>query len=142
MAKYRSLEVSTPWAYKTYRQQFRSTYIQDRESLAARAEAVHSSNMVKGILHKDTKEIVQQLHNDLEKVVLPEFPIVLELRETLTNAGVLGAMMSGSGPSVFAICESKQQAEEVKSHVRKKIPDQELELFVAQLIAHGIQLAP
>ena len=142
LAKYRSLEVSTPWAYKTYRQQFRSTYIQDRESLAARAEAVHSSNMVKGILHKDTKEIVQQLHNDLEKVVLPEFPIVLQLRETLTNAGVLGAMMSGSGPSVFAICESKQQAEEVKSHVRKKIPDQELELFVAQSIGHGIQLAP
>ncbi len=140
LAKYRSLAVSTPWAYKTYRQQFESTYIKDRESLAARAAAVHSSDMVKAILHKDAKEIAQQLHNDLEKVVLPEYPLVLELREIFANSGVLGTMMSGSGPSVFAICESKQQAEEVKSHVRETIPDQDLELFVAQLITHGIQV--
>jgi 4-diphosphocytidyl-2-C-methyl-D-erythritol kinase len=142
LAKYRSLEVSTPWAYKTYRQQFGSTYITDRESLAARAAAVHSSDMVKAVLHKDTKEIAQQLHNDLEKVVLPEYPLVLQLRETFANSGVLGTMMSGSGPSVFALCESKEQAEQVKAHVRETIPDEDLELFVTQLITHGIQVVP
>ena len=34
LAKYRSLEVSTPWAYKTYRQQFGSTYIQDSQQFS------------------------------------------------------------------------------------------------------------
>jgi len=140
LAKYRSLEVSTPWAYKTYRQQYSSSYIQDRESLAARAAAVHSGDIVKGILHKDTKEIAQQLHNDLEKVVLPEYPLVLQLRETFAQSGALGTMMSGSGPSVFALCESKEQAEEIKSHVREIIPDQDLELFVTKLITHGIHV--
>ncbi|MDJ0738063.1 MAG: 4-(cytidine 5'-diphospho)-2-C-methyl-D-erythritol kinase [Nostocaceae cyanobacterium] len=141
LAKYRSLEVSTPWAYKTYREKFSSSYVKDKDSLAARAAAVHSGDMVKAISHKDVKEIAQKLHNDLEKVVLPAYPKVLELREIFANAGVLGTMMSGSGPSVFAICDSKVQAEQVQSQVREIIADEDLELFVTQLTNHGIQIA-
>ncbi len=140
LAKYRSLEVSTPWAYKTYRTSFGSSYVKDKDSLAARGAAVHSGDMVKAISHKDVQEIAQKLYNDLEKVVLPAYPKVLELREIFANAGVLGTMMSGSGPSVFAICESKMQAEAVKSQVREIIPDEDLELFVTRLSNHGIQI--
>ncbi len=141
LAKYRSLEVSTAWAYKTYRSLFGSEYIKDKDSLAARASAVHSGAMVKAILHKDAKEIAQKLHNDLEKVVLPAYPQVLQLRETFANIeGVLGTMMSGSGPSVFAVCESKEQAEEVMLRVRMAIPDEDLELFVTKLISHGVKV--
>jgi 4-diphosphocytidyl-2-C-methyl-D-erythritol kinase len=135
LGKYKSLEVSTPWAYKTYRTQFGHTYLQDIDSLA-----VHSGNMVKAISNKNVKEICQELHNDLEKVVLPEYPLVRELRETFQNAGVLGTMMSGSGPSVFGICESQQQAREVEEYVRGKIPNLDLELFVTKMVSHGIQV--
>ena len=48
--------------------------------------------------------------------------------------------MSGSGPSVFALCESKEKAEEVKINLRNEIPDDDLELFVTKLINHGIQV--
>ncbi|MBR8838167.1 MAG: 4-(cytidine 5'-diphospho)-2-C-methyl-D-erythritol kinase [Stigonema ocellatum SAG 48.90 = DSM 106950] len=140
LGKYRSLAVSTAWAYKTYRQQFGSSYIRDTNSLATRAAAVHSGPMVKAILHKDAMEIGHLLYNDLERVVLPEYPQVLQLREVFANAGVLGTMMSGSGPSVFALCESKEQAEQVKLDVRKTIPDNDLELFVAPMSTHGIQV--
>jgi 4-diphosphocytidyl-2-C-methyl-D-erythritol kinase len=142
LAKYRSLEVSTAWAYKTYRASFGNSYIKDKEDLAARASAVHSGAMVKAILHKDATEIASKLHNDLEKVVLPAYPQVLELRETFAKQeGVLGTMMSGSGPSVFAICESKEQAEKVKVNVTTAIPDPDLELFVTQSVTHGIKVA-
>jgi len=115
LAKYRSLEVSTPWAYKTYRQQ--------------------------AILHRNTEEIAQKIHNDLEKVVLPAYPQVLQLRELFANQKeVLGTMMSGSGPSVFAIVESQNQGEIVKQRIREAIPDQDLELFVTRTIKHGIKL--
>jgi 4-diphosphocytidyl-2-C-methyl-D-erythritol kinase len=134
LGKYKSLEVSTPWAYKTYRSQFGHTYPQTFDS-----STVQSGNMVKAISHKDVKEICQELHNDLEKVVLPEYPLVRELRETFQNAGVLGTMMSGSGPSVFGICESQQQAEEVEKYIREKIPNTDLELFVTKMVSHGIQ---
>ncbi|MFM7363279.1 MAG: 4-(cytidine 5'-diphospho)-2-C-methyl-D-erythritol kinase [Cuspidothrix sp.] len=142
LAKYRSLEVSTPWAYKTYRQQFGIHYIQDSEGLAARASAFHSEAMVKAILNKDTTKIVQELHNDLEKVVLPAYPQVLQLRELFADqAEVLGTMMSGSGPAVFAIVESPAQGEIVKDRIRAAISDEDLELFVTRTIKHGIKIA-
>jgi 4-diphosphocytidyl-2-C-methyl-D-erythritol kinase len=141
LAKYRSLEVSTAWAYKTYRQQFGHTYIRDTADLATRANAVHSAGIVKAILNKDAVDIAHKLHNDLEKVVLPEYPQVLQLRELFASlAGVLGTMMSGSGPTVFALVESQQQAEAVKQHVRETIPNEDLELFVTRTITHGIQV--
>jgi 4-diphosphocytidyl-2-C-methyl-D-erythritol kinase len=141
LGKYRSLEVSTAWAYKTYKQQFGNSYIRDTDSLAARAAAVHSEPMVKAIFNKDVAQIAQQLHNDLERVVLHVHPQVLQLRETFASTGVLGTMMSGSGPSVFGLCESKQQAEQVKLLIRETIPDEDLELFVTRMHTHGIQVA-
>jgi 4-diphosphocytidyl-2-C-methyl-D-erythritol kinase len=142
LAKYKSLAVSTAWAYKTYRASFGSSYIRDKDSLTARAAAVHSSAMVKAILHKDAQEISQKLHNDLERVVLPEYPQVSQLRETFAKiAGVIGTMMSGSGPTVFALCESFEQAQQVKLHTREAIPDEDLELFVTRMTSHGIQIA-
>ncbi|MBD2692470.1 4-(cytidine 5'-diphospho)-2-C-methyl-D-erythritol kinase [Anabaena catenula] len=143
LAKYRSLEVSTPWAYNTYRQEFGSTYIRDTANLADRANAVHSGEIVKAIVNKNAAEIAQKLHNDLERIVLPAYPQVLHLRELFaTQPGVLGTMMSGSGPSVFAIVESAEQAEIVKLKIREAIPDQDLELFVTRTITHGIKIAP
>jgi 4-diphosphocytidyl-2-C-methyl-D-erythritol kinase len=141
LAKYRSLEVSTPWAYQTYRQEFASTYLQDTRDLATRANAVHSEEMVKAVLDKDAAKISQKLHNDLEKVVLPAYPQVLQLRELFASQeGVLGTMMSGSGPSVFAIVESPTQAEKIKQQIRAAIPDEDLELFVTKTIANGIKV--
>ena len=140
LAKYRSLEVSTGWAYNTYRSQFGESYIRDTENLAARANAVHSGEIVQAVLHQNVKEIAEKMHNDLEKVVLPEYPQVLNLKETFTKYEILGTMMSGSGPSVFALCESKEKAEKVKLCVREEIPHEDLELFVTKLINHGIQV--
>jgi 4-diphosphocytidyl-2-C-methyl-D-erythritol kinase len=141
LAKYRSLEVSTAWAYKTYRQEFGSSYLRDTENLAARAAAVHSAPIVKGILNKDIGEIAQKLHNDLERVVLPAYPQVSQLRELFAaQQGVLATMMSGSGPTVFALVESEEQAQAVKLQIRAAVPDQDLELFVTQTVIHGIQV--
>lgn len=141
LAKYRSLEVSTAWAYQTYRQQFGNSYIRDTDNLAARASAVHSGEIVKAIFDKDLRQIAQKLHNDLERVVLPAYPQVLQLQEVIANQeGILGTMMSGSGPTVFALLESQQQAEQLKLQVREAIPDEDLELFVTRTITHGIQI--
>jgi 4-diphosphocytidyl-2-C-methyl-D-erythritol kinase len=141
LGKYRSLEVSTAWAYTTYRQEFGSTYLQDTNDLAARAAAVHSGSIVKAILEKNAVAIAQKMHNDLEKVVLPSYPQVLQLRELFASQpGVIGTMMSGSGPSVFALCETQQQAEQIQQQVRQTIPDKDLELFVTRTIAHGVKV--
>jgi len=140
LGKYRSLTVSTPWAYQTYRQQFGGSYVTDTHDLASRAAAVHSGSIVKAIFHKDTVQIAQKLHNDLERVVLPEYPQVLQLRQAFADTGALGTMMSGSGPTVFALCESYAQAQQVQQQVESAIANPDLELWLAQTCATGIQL--
>ncbi len=140
LGKYRSLTVSTPWAYQTYRQQFGSSDVADKQSLKQRAYAVHSGPMVSAISHKDGVQIGQLLHNDLERVVLPAYPQVLQLRSAINSTGVLGAMMSGSGPTVFALCETHEQAQHVKRTVRAAIPDPDLDLWLARFCSTGIRV--
>lgn len=141
LGKYRRLEVSTAWAYQTYRSQFGHTYIQDSASLADRALRIHSGPMVQAILAKDRLQVGQRLYNDLEKVVLPTHPQVLQLREAFHHSGALGTMMSGSGPTVFALCESEAQAQQVQQQVRKAIPETDLEFWVTRFCNHGIQIS-
>lgn len=140
LAKYRSISVSTAWAYQTYKQQFDGSYILDTEGVKSRSAQVHSGPLVSAIIHKDILSIGKLLHNDLEKVVLPTFPAVAKLREAFQQAGCLGTMMSGSGPTVFALCESREQAEIVKVKVRETILDPDLEFWVTQLSSSGIEV--
>jgi 4-diphosphocytidyl-2-C-methyl-D-erythritol kinase len=141
LAKYRSLSVSTAWAYQTYRQQFGHSYKSGSSDLEGRRQRVHSGPIVTAITQKDCQHIGQLLYNDLEKVVLPAYPQVAELKETLAQWNPLGVMMSGSGPTVFALAESQDQAQQMAQQLKVTIPDPDLEVWVTQAIANGIQLA-
>lgn len=140
LAKYRSLEISTPWAYKTYRTQFGDTYVSEAKDLQSRRKRVHSGGIVSAIMQRDGAKIGQLLHNDLEKVALPEYPEVLQLREAFASQNILGTMMSGSGPTVFALTESEQQALEVAETVRNQLANPDLDFWTAQLSSTGITL--
>ncbi|NEO32621.1 MAG: 4-(cytidine 5'-diphospho)-2-C-methyl-D-erythritol kinase [Symploca sp. SIO3C6] len=140
LAKYSSLMISTAWAYNTYRSNFGDSYIRDPEGLESRASRVHSGPMVHAIVEKDGAQIGQLLHNDLEKVALPSNPQLLQLRQAFADSGALGAMMSGSGPTVFALCESQAQAQEIQQQVRAAIDDPDLDFWVSKLSNRGIQL--
>lgn len=140
LAKHRSLEISTPWAYKTYRQQFSGSYVTDRDSLLDRRRRVHAGEMVAAISQRDPAKIGQCLYNDLEKAVLPAHPQIQQLRQTLESLNPLGVMMSGSGSTVFALVESETRAEQVRQQLQAALPDPDLGIWTTQLIANGIQL--
>ncbi|MGL5080893.1 MAG: 4-(cytidine 5'-diphospho)-2-C-methyl-D-erythritol kinase [Microcoleaceae cyanobacterium] len=141
LAKYRDLAISTPWAYKTYRQQFSHTYVSATQDLQHRQERVHSGPMVAAIMHRDNEQIGQRLHNDLEKVALPEYPQIQQLRQAFADQpGVLGAMMSGSGPTVFALIDSQERAAQVMKAVQSQMPDPQLDFWMAQFVPNGVSL--
>ncbi|MEM9002056.1 MAG: 4-(cytidine 5'-diphospho)-2-C-methyl-D-erythritol kinase [Cyanobacteria bacterium P01_F01_bin.86] len=140
LAKYHSLTVSTPWAYKTYRQHFASTYVDIHADGPHRQESVRSGPIVSELAKQDKQGIGQHLHNDLEKVVLPAHAKVKELKETLASCGGLGTLMSGSGPTVFTLAADQAQANDIAARVRSHIPDPDLGIWVTQLIPTGIQL--
>jgi len=54
------------------------------------------------------------LENDLERVTSARFPIINTLKNRLMAAGAEGAIMSGSGPSVFGLFSSENRAESAK----------------------------
>ncbi|OUC12579.1 MAG: 4-(cytidine 5'-diphospho)-2-C-methyl-D-erythritol kinase [Alkalinema sp. CACIAM 70d] len=141
LAKYRDLPVSTPWAYKTFRANFGHTYPESPEALDGRKRAMQSGEMMQAIAHKDAKAIGRLLYNDLEKVVLPEYPQVQALRDRFAEIGCLGTMMSGSGSTVFALAESQEAAETICSKMRSMVPDEDLELWVTQFNQSGVRLA-
>lgn len=142
LAKYDNISVSTPWAYQTYRQQYSETYISDRAGIAARTAKVSSGSLVKAIAHHRNSEIGKLIHNDLEKVVLPTYPQVANLKAAFAAQNVLGTMMSGSGPTVFALCESEAQAIAVQQQVIRQIADPQLQFWVTKLATTGIQIKP
>jgi 4-diphosphocytidyl-2-C-methyl-D-erythritol kinase len=140
LAKYRNLAISTPWAYQTYREQFSNAYVHAPHDIESRTVCVHSGPLVSAISHQECASIGKLLHNDLEKVVLPEFPQVAQLREAMQQAGGLGTMMSGSGPTVFTLCESAAQAEAVRQKVRNTLTNPELDFWIAKLSSTGIKI--
>jgi 4-diphosphocytidyl-2-C-methyl-D-erythritol kinase len=141
LGKYRNISVSTPWAYQTYRQQFSETYAQN-DTLRSRSARVHSGALVQAIVQQDLAQIGQLLYNDLEKVVLPEYALVKDLRTVFGKTENLGVLMSGSGPTVFALAKDLEQAQSIATQVRRNLPNPELELFVTQFSAQGVHLVP
>jgi 4-diphosphocytidyl-2-C-methyl-D-erythritol kinase len=139
LAKYRDLPVSTPWAYKTYRQKFGDSYPKSLPEIEAKK--ARSREMLNAIAHHDFKQIGQHLYNDLELVVLPEFEKIQQIRDQFAKFNPIGTMMSGSGSTVFALAESRSQAEEMRHQMRSAIPDPDLELWVTKLSQCGVHLA-
>ncbi|MDR2546944.1 MAG: 4-(cytidine 5'-diphospho)-2-C-methyl-D-erythritol kinase [Lachnospiraceae bacterium] len=68
----------------------------------------------------DLLAITNEMGNVLETVTIHEHPIIGTIKEELVEWGAKIAMMSGSGPSVFAIFTDKKQAtlayKEMKKH--------------------------
>ncbi|NEQ34303.1 MAG: 4-(cytidine 5'-diphospho)-2-C-methyl-D-erythritol kinase [Leptolyngbya sp. SIO4C5] len=142
LAKYQNLAVSTPWAYKTYRQQFGDRYLNDPQKRQERQQRIHSSAMVAAISQRDSATIGQELCNDFERIVLPAYPQVAQLKETMAGLGGLGTLMSGSGPTVFTLLETAAAAEAFATELRQAIPDPDLGIWPTQFTPSSIQLEP
>lgn len=140
LAKYESEFVSTPWAYKTYRANYGSTYIADAAGFEARRSQVRSGAMVAALAHHEGARIGQHLYNDLEKVVLPAHPKTAALKDTMASLGGLGTLMSGSGPTVFTLAESQTEADQLAQRLRAAIADPDLAIWTARFTATGVQL--
>lgn len=88
------IEISTAWAYKNFKMELTSG----------------EYSYIKKILKKDDIEVSSILENDLEKVTSTRYPVINILKRKIMGAGAEGAIMSGSGPSVFGIFLSRRKA--------------------------------
>ena len=55
----------------------------------------------------------------MEAAAAAVFPQVVQMRAALVAAGALGALMSGSGPTVFGVARSYEQARQIRARVAR-----------------------
>lgn len=53
------------------------------------------------------RNIASGLHNDLETVTTVHHPVINRIKDALLDRGAMGALMSGSGPTVFGMFETE-----------------------------------
>ncbi len=103
--------VSTPKAYGALDEKY-------GEELARPFGSV--DNMLRALSRGDISAVAGEMLNTFESVVLPTHSEAREAVEYLKSADSLGAMMSGSGPAVFAVFDDQDKAEKAAEHLREK----------------------
>jgi 4-diphosphocytidyl-2-C-methyl-D-erythritol kinase len=76
--------------------------------------------------------ISDMLRNDLEEVVKASYPQINKMKEILCSAGAAGALMSGSGPTVFGVFPAEGSASEAYRRIRGRVKKEGWILFKAQ----------
>ncbi|MEW6618132.1 MAG: 4-(cytidine 5'-diphospho)-2-C-methyl-D-erythritol kinase [bacterium] len=73
-------------------------------------EPIKSKIILDVVKEGNIEQISNLLYNTLEEIVLLQYPVIKKLKEKLINLGALGALMSGSGSSIFGIVKTQLEA--------------------------------
>ena len=76
-----------------------------------------TANLIKGLKNADLSEITSAMGNVLEEVSIAEHPIIGQVKEELRSLGAIAAQMSGSGPTVFGIFKTYDEARRAKNEL-------------------------
>ena len=74
--------------------------------------------MMEAIKQKDLYGIVDRFGNVLENVTIPAYPVIQEIKDLMLEQGAIGALMSGSGPTVFGLFTNPKAAAKAHEEMR------------------------
>jgi len=121
---YPNFEVSTRWAYQNFDNR--------RKGKALTNQQLHI-NLDKFL--KTPERVSQILFNHLEAVVSKEYPQVDVMKKMLFSAGAMGALMTGSGPTVFGLFPEATIATRAYKEIEKLASKKGWAVFKAHSIA-------
>ena len=99
------ISVSTAFVYKNL-------------DLAGLSSHPDIDGMLECLKHKDLDGICDRLENVLETGTTKEYPVIEKVKKHLMDQGAMGALMSGSGPTIFAIFKDKKTADNALESLR------------------------
>ncbi|MBU4532947.1 MAG: 4-(cytidine 5'-diphospho)-2-C-methyl-D-erythritol kinase [Firmicutes bacterium] len=76
-------------------------------------EAFDAQKMVEGLRDGGIEQIAEALHNDLERATFTMHPELQLIKDDLWKAGASGILMAGSGPTIFGLAPSTDEAQEI-----------------------------
>lgn len=83
------------------------------------AKPAGTERVIEALRRRNVAALAAALTNNLERVVEPVLPVIGRMKAALLAAGALGAIMSGSGPTVFGLARSLDHARQVRSRVSR-----------------------
>ncbi|HLA51123.1 MAG TPA: 4-(cytidine 5'-diphospho)-2-C-methyl-D-erythritol kinase [Thermodesulfobacteriota bacterium] len=113
--------VSTQWAYQNL------NLTKSNEDINIALLKVSLEDHVVGI-----RQWQGLLANDLEEVTIGKHPEIKEIKDAMSAVGATGALMSGSGPTVFGIFPDKDKAEEAFGLLKGAFKQKRYIVFLAQ----------
>ena len=99
-------QVSTGWAYGSL------------GNLGLTRVKKNGNILVGKMQQRDVPNVGKKLFNIFESVVLEEYPPVRRIKEEFMRAGASGALMTGSGPTVFALAPDVTSARNICQQTR------------------------
>jgi len=75
--------------------------------------------MISAIENEDVDAICENMVNVLETVTAAKHPIIGEIKQIMLDCGAKGAVMSGSGPTVFGVFSNMKDAYKARNTLRK-----------------------
>jgi len=108
--------VSTPWAYGAWDELHG---VGDNWKLDRKIKwlTVNKAGDTVPPLFETAADVVTHLDNDLEEVTAAKHSEINEIKKFLTDAGASGALMAGSGPTVFGIFPDARSRDDAAARV-------------------------
>ena len=83
------------------------------------AEASGTRRLVEALRTRNVTRVAGSLMNHLEDFVAPTQPVIGRMKAALLAAGALGAVMSGSGPTMVGMARSLDHARQIRRRVNR-----------------------
>ena len=83
------------------------------------SDGTRTRTMVEALRRRSATAVAQALYNGLEAAVENGYPVIRRMKAALLGAGALGAVMSGSGPTVFGVARSLDHARQIRDRVAR-----------------------
>lgn len=77
----------------------------------------------------DLRGVCGEMANTLESVTVNRCPVIGEIKTAMLESGALGALMSGSGPTVFGVYEKRELAVAARDAISTRFQDVK-EIFI------------
>ena len=126
------------------------------KTAAARAILPNNIPLVGAIIQwANLGSLIHALHTDdyglikrsLEDIVIEPYrskliPYFNEVKSTALNSGALGCAISGSGPSIFMLCQGSHNAKKIESEISKMYRKTNIEFntYVSEINTKGIRI--
>ena len=85
-------------------------------------EIIHhpdTNGIISAINNNNIKGVALRLYNVLEQITAKKHKVIRQIENKMLDCGALGAVMSGSGPSVFGIFQNEADAVNCSQKVKE-----------------------